>query len=1179
MSNFVHLHNHSEFSLLDGLARTRDMTERAAKLGMPAIALTDHGTMFATMQFYHNAIAAGIKPIIGCEMYIAPRRMTDRDPDKDRKPYHLVLLAENQTGYLNLLEIASEAQLTGFYYRPRVDREFLACHSEGIIALSACSAGEVPRLLHEGRFDEARQAACWYRDVFGPDSFFIELQDHEIPELRAVNPKLIALARELSIPMVVTNDAHYVRKEEALAHDVLLCIQTNSTVNEPNRMRMSDDGYYLKSTEEMAALFPDMPELLTNTVRIAERCSVNLDSDGYHLPHFEVPAPFEDAQGYLRSLVEAGIQKRYPEVTTEIRARMEHELDVIHTMGFDTYFLIVWDLCKASRERDIWWNVRGSGAASIVAYSLEVTNLDPLENDLIFERFLNPDRVTMPDIDLDYPDYQRAELIQYTIEKYGQEQVAQIITFGTMGARAAIRDVGRAMDIPLFEVDQIAKLVPAGPKVSIARALDEVQELRERYEREGHIRQLLDHAQSIEGVARHASTHAAGVIISDKPLVNYTPLHRPTSDSSDVQCPTTQFPMEILESIGLLKVDFLGLATLTIMRRACDLIEKYHGVKLNLDTIPIKDAKAFELLSSGDVTGVFQVESAGMRRVLTTMKPKRFEHIVATVALYRPGPMEYIDTYIQRLHGKEGVTYKHPLLEPILGETYGIIVYQEQIIRILTDLAGYSAAEADLLRRAVGKKKKEVMVEQRDLFVAGCEQHAGINEEVADAIYSDILYFARYGFNKAHAADYAVITCQTAYLKAHYPVEYMAALLTVEQGDTDKIGILVTECRKSGIEILPPDINMSRRGFTIENGKSIRFGLAAIKNVGEGPVEVVLHERDASGEFADIDDFCRRVDLRQVNKRVVECMVRVGAFDRFGKRHQILAIVDRMVAESGRHHYALDVGQMSMFEMETGFGNMPGQSILYPLPNVEEPDRKELLGWERELAGVYISSHPLQRLTDRLKDQPITWSGEITDDLHGQIITYAGMVAGVREITTKTNKQMAFVQMEDLQGTIELVVFPNTYKDTRHLWVLDKVLCVRAKVEVRDQRTALLCESVRENFIRYEIQDDPEYPDLPPPYVAESSAPRGGASAAPRTLHIRFRRSKDHQSDLQQLREIFRTLQSCQGEDQCVIHLVDDRKDVLLEFPNMGTDFSRLEKDLRGMLDASALWLTHGHTR
>jgi len=1114
-------------------------------------------------------------------MYLAPRRMTDRDGELDRKPHHLVLLAENQAGYHNLLQIASAAQLQGFYYHPRVDKDFLQGHCEGLIALSGCGSGEIPRLLMNGRWDDARRTAQWYRDLFGPKGFFIELQDHDIPELRAIQPKLIELARELQIPMVLTNDVHYVRQDDARAHDILLCIQTNSTITEPNRMRMSDNGYFLKNAEEMTALFPDLPEAMRNTLSIAERCDVDLDSNGYHLPPFPVPDRY-DARSYLQALCEEGLKARYPEISPAIRRRLEYELEVIHTMGFDTYFLIVWDLCMASKQRDIWWNVRGSGAASIVAYALGITNLDPLRNGLIFERFLNPDRVSMPDIDLDYPDDRRAEMIQYTIEKYGQEQVAQIITFGTLGARAAIRDVGRAMDIPLPEVDRIAKLVPGGPKVTIDQALEEVEELRLEYHQADDIRQLLDTARSIEGVARHASTHAAGVIISDRPLVHYTPLHRSTNDSGDAGSATTQFPMEILESIGLLKVDFLGLSTLTLMRRACEYINQFHGVELNLDTIPIEDQKAFELLASGNVTGVFQVESPGMRRVLTTMRPSQFEHIVATVALYRPGPMEYIDTYIRRLHGEEPVEYKHPLLEPILSETYGIIVYQEQIIRILTDLAGYSAGEADLLRRAVGKKKKEELVRHRDLFVSGCREHSGLSEEVADAIYSDILFFARYGFNKAHAADYAVITCQTAYLKAHYPVEYMAALLTVEQNNTEKIGQMVAECRKMGIEVLPPDINRSRHTFTIENRDSIRFGLAAIKNVGAGQVDLILAERDAGGEFSDIDDFCRRVDLRQINKRVLECMIKAGVFDCFGERGLLLAVCDRMVAESASSHHAQEIGQMSMFDLDAGLGSCEMSSILHPLPKVAEIDRRQLLLWERELAGVYLSSHPLQKLAEDLKDRPITWSGEINEELAGHMIEFAGMVTGVREITTKTSKLMAFVQMEDLHGTVELVVFPKTYQHTRDLWVLDRILWVRAKVEVRDQRVTLLCQTVQDNIQTAQIDDTDTadtnqstgYSNKGDTYLPAGDRERPAApqSHCPQMLHITLHRSSDHGADLQRLKKICQTLRSYEGQDHYIIHVVDEKQRVQLDFPNMNTGYCQeLESRLRNLIGSGSL--------
>ncbi len=1157
MSSFVHLHVHTEFSLLDGLAKIKPLVARAAELGMPALALTDHGTMYATMQFYRAAKAANIKPIIGVEMYLAARRMTDKDPDKDRRSRHITLLAANRAGYANLLQIASAAQLRGFYYHPRVDKEYLAGHAEGLIALSGCGSGELSRLLRDDRWDEARAAADWYRDVFGRDNFFVEVQDHEIPELRAVTPKLLRLAGEMDLSTVITNDVHYVNRSDAQAHDVLLCIGTNATVNEPNRMRMSDDGYYLKSAEEMGAIFPDRPDLLSNTLLVAERCDLNLDSKGYHLPPFEAPAGY-DCQTYLRKLCEDGMARRYSEITPAVRQRLDYELSVIHSMGFDTYFLIVWDLCRFAAERNIWWNVRGSGAGSIVSYTLGLTNLDPLKHGLIFERFLNPNRVTMPDIDLDFPDDRRAEMIQYTVQKYGQDQVAQIITFGTLGAKAAIRDVGRAMDMPLPEVDRIAKLAPTGPKVTIEKALEESEELRQLRESDENVMKLLTTAQSLEGVARNASTHAAGVIISDKPLLNYTPLNRPTSGTSDA-CPTTQFPMDILESIGLLKVDFLGLATLTLMRHACDLIAQYHGAQYNLDNIPMEDTEGFKLLASGNVTGVFQVESAGMRRVLTNMRPTQFQHIVATVALYRPGPMEYIDSYIARMHGEEEVEYKHPLLEPILGETYGIIVYQEQIIRILTDLAGYSAGEADTLRRAVGKKKKEEMLQQRDGFIAGCQKHNGISEEVADAIYNDILFFARYGFNKAHTADYAAVTGQTAFLKAHYPVEYMAALLTVEQHNTEKIGLLVAECRKMGIEITPPDINASQRTFAIEGGRQIRFGLAAIKNVGEGPIETILSEREAGGPFRDMDEFCRRVDLRLVNKRVLECLIKVGALDNFAERGLLLAALDRMVAESGRQHRAQEVGQMSMFEMFGGGEDaIAGGSILHGLTPTEI-NRKEMLTWERELAGVYLSSHPLQRLAADLKDRQITWSGEINDDLAGQTITFAGMVTGIREITTKNNKQMAFIQMEDLQGAVEVVVFPNTYKDTKALWVPDKILLLRAKVEMRDSRPSLLCESASEN-IRIAQMLSTETPAAP-------SRPVG-----PRLLHVTLRKSGDYQADIGRLQSLLGILEASDGPDSFILHVLDPAQQTDIEFPNVRIRYgSDLETRLVSVLGAGAL--------
>ncbi|MFZ5915297.1 MAG: DNA polymerase III subunit alpha, partial [Chloroflexota bacterium] len=813
MSEFVHLHLHSQYSLLDGMCRMRELAARVAELGQPAVALTDHGVMYGVIEFYRACKAAGIRPIIGIEMYVSPRRMTERDPKRDRKPYHLVLLAQNNTGYKNLLKIATAGQLEGFYYRPRVDKPFLAEHSEGLICLSSCGSGEIPRLLIGGRADRARKAAAWYRDVFGPERFYLELQRHPgYPELEQAVAGMVEIGRELDIPLVATNDVHYVLPDQAHAQALLLAIQSNTTVLDPKRLQMGDESFYLKSSQEMFTLFADLPQAVENTWRIAEMCQVDLDAGGYHLPQFEVP-PGYDAQSYLRHLCQLGLKERYPELTPQVQQRLEHELGIIHQMGFDTYFLINWDLIRHAAERDIWWNVRGSGAGSIVAYSLGLTRLDPLKYDLIFERFLNPARVTMPDIDLDFPDDQREQMIEYTVHKYGQDKVAQIITFGTMGARAAIRDVGRALDLPLGEVDRVAKLIPFGPKIKIQDGLDNVPELRQMYQQVDYIRQLVDDAQSLEGIARHASTHAAGVIVADKPIVEYAPLHRPTKGEGGVMA---QFDMEILESIGLLKVDFLGLSTLTIMRLACELIEQHHGVCLDQDTIPIDEPAIYDLLSSGQVMGVFQVESSGMRNVLTSMRPSQFEHVIAAIALYRPGPMQFIDEYIACMHGQRQPQFAHPSLEPILGPTFGICVYQEQIIQILTNVAGYSAGEADLVRRAVGKKKEKELAKHRSTFIKGAMKHSGLDRQAAESIFDAIEFFANYGFNKAHSADYAVITCQTAYLKARYPVEYMTALLTVEQHNTEKVGLLVAECRRMGISMLPPDVNRSAKDFIVE---------------------------------------------------------------------------------------------------------------------------------------------------------------------------------------------------------------------------------------------------------------------------------------------------------------------------------------------------------------------------
>ncbi|UCC62547.1 MAG: DNA polymerase III subunit alpha [Anaerolineae bacterium] len=1140
MGDFVHLHVHSQYSLLDGMSRMRELAARVRKLGQPAVALTDHGVMYGVIEFYRACKAARVKPIVGIEMYVAPRRMTDRDVRLDRKSHHLVLLAENNAGYQNLLRIATAGQLEGFYYKPRVDKAYLADHAEGLICLSSCGSGEIPRLLMAGEIEKARDAAGWYRDVFGPDRFYLELQRHEgLPELEQAVAGMVKIGRELGIPLVATNDVHYVLSEQAHAQALLLAIQSNTTLLDPKRMQMGDESFYLKSSEEMAALFADLPEAVENTLRIAEMCAVDLDSKGYHLPDFEVP-PGYDAQSYLRHLCEEGLQQRYAEIAPQIRERLDYELRIIHEMGFDTYFLINWDLIRHARERGIWWNVRGSGAASIVAYSLDLTRLDPLQYDLIFERFLNPARVTMPDIDLDFPDDQREEMIAYTVQKYGQDRVAQIITFGTMGARAAIRAVGRALDLPMGEVDRVAKLIPFGPKIKIQDGLDNVPELRQMYEEVNYIRQLIDNARSLEGIARHASTHAAGVIVADKPLVEYAPLHRPTKGEGGV---VAQFDMDILESIGLLKVDFLGLSTLTIMRIACQLIEQRHGVRLGQDTIPVDDPAIYELLSSGQVMGVFQVESAGMRKVLTSMKPSRVEHVIAAIALYRPGPMQFIDEYVACMHGQRQPRFAHPSLEPVLGPTFGICVYQEQIIQMLTQVAGYSAGEADLVRWAVSKKKEKDLIKHRGTFIQGAMKHSGLERKAAEDIFGAIEYFANYGFNRAHSADYAVITCQTAYLKARYPVEYMTALLTAEQHNTEKVGLLVAECRRMGIPVLPPDVNRSGRDFLIEDtdegpalspveGPAIRFGLGAVKNVGSGPVEAIIEAREAGGSFESLDDFCQRVDLRRVNRRALECLIKVGCLDHFGGRAALLASMDQMIGISQTTHRAREVGQMSMFDV---MGSDLAVGAAIELPNIPSPSQKEMLDWEKELMGLYLSEHPLQQVLDTLQGT-VAFSGEIDESMDGQRIALAGIVAWVREITTRKGEPMAFVGLEDLQGTVELVVFPRTYTSFRELLQEGRLLLVQGQVDAKGREPKLLCDRVQDHLT-----------------VARPA--ENGPSPRYQHLYITFRRTADQEQDKRRLSELYNLLVGYEGDDRFSFVMAGPNGKLQLDFPNASTGY------------------------
>ena len=1249
-ADFVHLHVHSEYSLLDGLGRTADLAKEAARLGQPALALTDHGVMHGAIEFFRNCQKVGVKPIIGVEAYLTPqgRTMQDRDPNKDNVRHHLLLLAQNMTGYKNLLKICSDAQLEGFYYKPRIDADYLAAHADGLICTTGCMAAEIPWLLNPeaGRLpqpDKALERLRWYLDVFGRDRFYVELQEHNIPALTQINKTLFQWAQEHDLGMLVTNDVHYATAQDEKPHDVLLCVQTSSLINQQNRMRMSGGGYYLQSLEELQAAFHpliDLPEsAFTNSLKIAEMCEVDLEDKSFHLPDLP-PGTVPEGHTYesfLLHLTDEGLKERYGDQANspEIQTRKEHELKIINGMGFAIYYLIVWDLCQYARRRGIWWNVRGSGAGSIVAYATGITLIDPLKHNLIFERFLNPGRISMPDFDLDYPDDQREELIRYTIDRYGSDRVAQIVSFGRMKARAAIRDVGRAMDIPLTEVDTLAKYVAAipGKPATIDNVLDSEHEffsseLKTQYEHADHVKELVDYARNLEGVARHSSVHAAAVIITDKPLTEYVPVMRP--QGSVITDSVTQFEFPICESIGLLKVDFLGLSTLTVMRKAAELIKERHGLDFTLENIPMDDPeafqdlpnfpppdKAFELLARGDVTGVFQVEGSGMRRVLTEMKPTKFEHIVAAISLFRPGPMEYIPTYIARMHGEEEVEFKHPKLESILSETYGIIVYQEQIIQIASQLAGYAPGEADQIRKAVGKKIKAKIDEHRSKFVDGSVAN-GIGKADAEAIYGDIEFFARYGFNKAHAADYALVTCQTAYLKAHYPIEYMAALLTVERGNTEKVGMLAGECRAMGIAILPPSVNHSGIEFAIEDRESeppaIRYSLSAIKNVGEGPVEKIMQARQDEGPFTDIDAFCSRVDLRQVGRRALEGLIKVGALDSFAPRGHLLAIIDRLINLSSSTHKASSVGQMTMFEMD-GFDAPQIGSVLYPEPEHLEsiPDR-ELLSWEKELAGTYLSNHPIQKYLPDIKAANITMLGELDETMNGQQVTVAGMINFVRHHQTKKGAPMAFVEIEDIQAAREIVVFPRTFNEYQDLLVNGKLIVVRGKVDAPVGRPV----KILADTISHELTSYSAVAETPTTYSARSSSdlplfqpetatppsslskpqdshsngqPNGTANGSTnngqsvvaqppsepthpstRRLKITIPRTGDLRQDKHRLKTVYNLLTETPGDDRFVFYIPNGNQKVQIDFPNQTTRYTaQLEQKLVLLLGATAV--------
>ena len=1088
--SFAHLHVHTEYSLLDGFSNIKKLVKRVKELKMPAVAITDHGTMFGVIDFYKAATGEGIKPIIGVEAYMAARTMQDRDSKLDRSSSHLLLLAENETGYKNLLKISSAAQLDGFYYYPRVDHDFLAAHSEGIICTSGCMSAEIPRLLLDEKPDEAVKKMNWYYDVFGKDNFFIELQQHNIKEITDLNKKLLDMGVRYSANYVATNDVHYINQDDAKLQDILLAIQTQTLLSDPERMRMTDDSYYLRAPEEMSRLFAEVPESLSNTLLIAERCNVDLGFKGYHLPDFPVPEGYT-SETYLHYLCNEGAKMRYGNraASPEVQERIDYELGIVHKMGFDAYFLIVWDLCRYARESGIWYNARGSAAGSIVAYALDITLVDPLQHKLLFERFLNPGRVSMPDIDLDFRDDRRGEMLEYCTRRYGSDKVAQIITFGTMGTKAALRDVARVMDIPLPEVDRVAKLVPfvSGRQTTMEDAMA-VPDFKKIYHEQDHLRELIDTAAKMEGTVRNAGTHAAGVVISDKPIVEYLPLHRPTSGSEDTPVKTvTQFEMGILDSLGMLKVDFLGLITLSVMAKACEMIEKRHGIKFDLNNIPLDDPKSFELMGSGQTAGVFQVEGGGMTRYLVQMKPKTLDNIIAMVALYRPGPMAFIPDYIARMHGEAEVEYRHQLLEPILKETYGITVYQEQIMYTAMNLGGYTASEADDLRKAVAKKKAEALLKHRQRFVTGAEER-DIPKEIANQIFDDWEAFARYGFPKGHAADYGVIAVETAYLKVHYTAEYMTALLSASAGITEKVAYYVADARSMGMSVLAPDVNVSSWDFSIEDIDSkpnIRFGLGAVKNAGQAAVELIIKEREQNGKFKDLNDFARRVDLRAVGKRALECLIKVGAMDAFGNRAALLASLDRIIAISNTHFRAADMGQMSLF------GSATGVVEELNLPEVNNVDRREMLNWERELIGLYISDHPLTPYQQTFAQIVSYFSGQLNEAQHEEKVRVAGLVTSVRPYMTKTNKPMGFVSIEDIQGSIELVLFPKTWEKYREQMTVGQIIIVEGKTDTGSTPPKILVDTIRTEITILEPLDtSPLLADKPKVATPQQAVPQ-----------------------------------------------------------------------------------------
>lgn len=1066
---FTHLHVHTEYSLLDGSNKIKEYVARVKELGMNSAAITDHGVMYGVIDFYKAAKEAGINPIIGCEVYVAPNSRFDRETvhGEDRY-YHLVLLAENNTGYSNLMKIVSKGFVDGYYYKPRVDMEILNLYHEGIIALSACLAGEVPKALSRGNYEGAKKAALRYQECFGKGNYFLELQDHGIPEQKNVNQQLIRMSQELGIELVATNDIHYTYAEDADPHDILLCIQTGKKLADEDRMRYEGGQYYVKSEEEMAQLFPYALQALENTQKIADRCHVEIEFGVTKLPHFEVPEGY-DSWTYLNKLCFDGLKVRYPQNYEELEERLTYELSVIKKMGYVDYFLIVWDFIRYAREHDIIVGPgRGSAAGSLVSYTTGITNIDPIKYNLLFERFLNPERVSMPDIDIDFCFERRQEVIDYVVRKYGEDCVTQIVTFGTLAARGVIRDVGRVMDLPYAYVDGIAKQIPNELGITIEKALVMNPELRSLYQSDENVKTLIDMSKRLEGLPRHTSMHAAGVVISQKAMDEYVPLSR-ASDGTI----TTQFTMTTIEELGLLKMDFLGLRTLTVIQNAVRLAEKSSGKTIDIDEIDYNDKDVLELIGSGRTEGIFQLESAGMKNFMKELKPQSLEDIIAGISLYRPGPMDFIPAYIRGKNNLGEVTYDCPQLEPILAPTYGCIVYQEQVMQIVRDLAGYTLGRSDLVRRAMSKKKGSVMEKERKNFVYGNEEEGvpgcisrGIEERVANKIYDEMIDFAKYAFNKSHAAAYAVVAYQTAWLKYYYPVEFMAALMTSVMDNSTKVSEYILTCRRMGIEILPPDINEGEGNFSV-SGNAIRYGLSAIKSIGRPVIEALVAERNANGNFTNLENFCTRLSGKEVNKRTIENFIKSGAFDGLeGTRKQKIMIYSAILDQINDEKKHSMAGQMSLFDFAD---EETKQDFEIKLPDVGEFSKEILLGFEKEVLGVYISGHPLEEYEEKWrKNISATTNDFLLDEDSGKTkiednenVIVGGMITDKTIKYTKNNKTMAFITLEDLLGTVEIIIFPRDYERYHTYLNVDEKIFVRGHANVEEDKNGkLICEKI-----------------------------------------------------------------------------------------------------------------------